>query len=62
MSMKPKLSADHQPRRKVRCNYRSGRETSVFEIEELDELHDLIERGLSWLEIDEITVNYALHP
>ncbi|HEX9231344.1 MAG TPA: hypothetical protein VF869_05520 [Jatrophihabitantaceae bacterium] len=40
--------------------YRTGRTMAVVAFEELRELHDIVERGPNWNEIDQIVVTLNL--
>ncbi len=52
------------PRRDLRwmaeITYRTGRTMAVVAFEELRELHDIVERGPNWNEIDQIVVTLNL--
>jgi len=44
----------------VEVTYLDGSTPQVFGVEELHELHNHIERGRDWRDIDKITVQYRL--
>ncbi len=42
----------------AQISYRSGHPTSVVLFEEIADLHDIVEHGPDWNEIDEIVITY----